>query len=86
MPKFYKKSIGKNVTFYLVSDTVLPTHIIKTMNSVQFGPQNDPLQALKSKLRFKIREANKSVYKFKMGQIYIYKGKKKSTFLQFFSH
>ena len=57
MPKFYKKSIGKNVTFYLVSDTFLLPHLIKTMNSVQFGPQNAHLQALKSKFRFKIKEA-----------------------------
>ena len=57
MPKFYKKSISENVTFYLVSDTFLLPHLIKTMNSVQFGPQNAPLQALKSKFRFKIKEA-----------------------------
>ena len=51
-----KKSIGKNVTFYLVSDTFLSSHLIKIMKSVQFGPQNAHLQTLKSKFRFKIKE------------------------------
>ena len=83
MPKFYKKSIGKNVTFYLFSDTFLPFHLIKTMNSVQFGPQNAPLQALKSKFRFKIKEAKQISLQVQMGQIYICNGKKILQFYNF---